>query len=228
MKKHWSLFFLIGLGCGMFFQNCTGAGFAAKPATVTTVDLPYGHPSIDITSGPVMSGQIVLGDQLFISSVYRDVFDSPSASAAAKTFLQNVLYTELNKVQQSLGRSCDPLSDGNLRNCQYMISNADTAMNAASSAIREASRIQTCRRLLASNEVLSNVVAKIGQIQTPPAADTISAAIGLFYPANPIVQGAQTDLANLDQSMANGKETASDRWRILLLTLCESPTWEVL
>lgn len=212
------------------FQNCTG--FVSAPSgqsSESSLDLPFDHPTTPVSvTGAVATGNILIGDRDFLESVFIDVFDSPTASQNVRGYINAVLIQEFGPTQQMLGRSCDPLEQGTLYHCSGQISNVDIAMVPTSSAIREAARVQVCRRLIANDDVLANVLAKIQGRQSTPNEASVTAAIQLFYPAQESALQVGDKLLQMDEVMAENVETVKNRWRLILLTLCEAPTWQIL
>jgi hypothetical protein len=214
------------------FQNCskfavTFAGASSKSQSVDS--LPFNHPDVTIAAqGAVVTGNIKIGDRDYLESVFTDVFASPKLTREEIGYLNAVLNQEFGTTQQLLGRSCDPIETGTADRCYGQLTNADTVMLANSTSIREAARIQVCRRLFANDSLLGVVIGKIQASETTPSAETVTAAIELFYPAQDSALGVLPALLNLDQQMAAASESVSDRWRLIFLTVCESPTWQVL
>lgn len=211
------------------FQNCAPNMFLAARGDGMTNNLSIDHPDI---SGPNLAktaaGHILVGDREYLESVFLDVFSSPQASPDEQNYINAVIYQEFAPEQQMLGRSCDPLQDGTLNRCNYSLTNVDTAMLANSSAIREAAQVQVCRRLLANDGVLAVVLGKIRGSQSAPTDQSIAGMIELFFPVQDGAQDAKSALLELDRAMAQKPESLTDRWRLLLLTVCESPSWQVL
>ena len=228
MKLKW----LIGIGLlvSLGFQNCSGF-FSGKSGSddQSTLDLPSGHPAEpDPIIAAVATGSIVLGDRDFLESVFRDVFDSSIGTADTRNYLNAVLNQEFGPTQQMLGRSCNPLEEGTTERCGGQLTNVNIAMQASTSAIREAARIQVCRRVLANDSLLNIAVLKVRGQQSTPNKASVVAAVGLFYPTLEDTQDLGQKLQEMDQVMAQNAETEKNRWRLIFLTLCEAPTWQIL
>jgi hypothetical protein len=222
MKTHRLILHLAGLLVLMSaFQNCTkGFSSAGKGS-----DLPLGHPDTGLV---IMQSHVVLGDREYLESAFSNVFSQAGVTSGQSGYLANVLLQEFLPQQGSLGRACDPLYDGSIENCYYLIDNANINMSAASSSIREAARIQVCRRLLANDLLLQAMIGQVSGNQSTPNAQSVTAIIQQYYPAKDSAPSLIDSLLNLDATMAKQGESTADRWRLIFLALCESPEWEVL
>jgi hypothetical protein len=208
------------------FQNCTSSFLSARSST--SVNLPFTHPDTEsrIQSG-VAKGTLPLGDRDFLHSVFANIFASNDQNVI--NFLNAVMNQEFGEVQGMLGRPCEVASDGSAIPCNSSFANIDVAMGASTSSIREAARIQSCRRLFANDTMLAVAIghARGGTVGEPDPLG-ISTAIRLFYPAQDTVQEIAGDLEQFNEKMIQGGETAANRWRALFLVLCEAPTWQIL
>lgn len=230
MRKHWPLLAatMVGTLFGLF-QNCGMQGFRVRGGDVMTFDLPSDHPPTP--DQPVIapaSGSLVLGDRDFLESYLFDVFAAVPANSGYEGYLQEVMYQEFMGIQQLLGRPCDPLRMGTNRVCGYRTSNMLVAASPASYSMREAARIQVCRRILANDSVVSVLRSKIGTDTFTPSATTLPAAYALFFPAGELSESVKEAFVQLDEAMVDGNESEISRWRAIFLTLCEVPTWQVI
>lgn len=212
--------------CLVFFQNCGGSFMSAKASS--SVNLPFGHPGteLQIASG-VAKGTLPLGDIDYVQSVFADVFQSKDPNV--RGFIETLRYQEFGEVQAMMGRPCEVSTDASFYPCNNSLANVDIAMGATTSAIREAARIQTCRRYIANDTMLATAIgnARDGSFG-PPDSMGVSKAIRMFFPASDEAQEALGELMQLDEKMKAAGETPADRWRMIFLTLCESPAWQVL
>lgn len=209
------------------FQNCGRVFTGFSESEEASLALPLEHPSIEReTKTAVAKGELRMGDRDFIESVFLDVFSS--GDPGAQGFLEAVLYQELAVNQHVLGRSCEPAEDGSSHDCAGAMPNMDLPMDPKTSSIREAVRIQTCRRLLANDTMLGIVIQKTKGPGPAPDAASIEKAIRLFYPAQDSAQEAARMIMKMDEQIARDGNNDYDRWRAVLLILCESPTWQML
>lgn len=225
---------IISIFVVVVFQNCSSSllpGMRSMPSTAEQAKnpLPFEHPDPDIGyQGKPVSGQMVIGDRLFLQSVFRDVFAPPGSPANIVEYVDAVIYQELGQVQTALGRSCDINQDGTTDDCFSAFQNVDIKMNAGTSSIREAARIQVCRRILGNATMVQSMISQVKGNQPTPNDQSIAAIVYLFFPADNAPSTLHSSLKELDQNMAEGGESVADRWAILFLTVCESPAWQVL
>lgn len=237
-KWPWSLRFLpiaavFVLGAtSLFFQNCS-QNFSV---TASSYNLPINHPSIsdttDVLPEPpvVASSKILIGDQRFLESAFREAFLTPQSPSNETGFLDAVLYQELWREQHLLGRGCDPIEGGDNTSCNPSLGNANLGMNASTSSGREAARLQVCRRVIANDVMLARAVGKVGDWNRGPDVASIPEIIRLFYPNTDqdIVDATAAKLNELNTEMQMGGESVLNRWKLMFLTVCESSGWEVL
>ena len=90
--------------------------------------------------------------------------------------------------------------------------------------------MQICRRLISADAIMQPLIARLDGAEPTPDEKSIENILHLFYPnleesaAGPI----STSLIALDTAMANDTEKVYDRWKVIILTVCESPGWELL
>ena len=232
-KRYLSIFgTVLGLvSFGAIYQNC-GNGFMYGQRSV---ELPSTHPSIesaeDTQSTAVQTKtKLLIGDQRYLSSAFREAFLTPESDANEKGFLEAVLVQEFHSEQHLLGRGCDPIEHGDGGVCAGIINNASIAMSPSTSSGREAARLQVCRRVIANDTMMRRLVAKISPKDITPTAETLEEVVRLFYPNTDqeVVDASVNQLIALDYEMAKGSERILDRWKLLVLTVCESSGWEML
>ena len=217
---------------GLLFQNCA-QGFSVNQLTF---NLPINHPSIHEASEevqvapPVATSKLVIGDQLFLESAFREAFLSPDSPPNETGFMDYLFAEEFRREQHLLGRGCDPIEFGDGTPCNGILNNASISMSPSTSSGREAARLQICRRVISNDVMMARVIRKVSAGDTTPNATSIEAIVRLFYPNmdQEVVNQSVLALGELDYGMTKGNERILDRWKILLLTVCESSGWEAL
>lgn len=196
------------------FTNCSAQHSMHQSSTLDGHDAPA---ELSVES------RVPMGDRLFVESALNDVY-GPHPS------LDFVLNTEIRPAQHLYGRPCNPYESGDSLDCELIVGNASLGMAASSSSGREASRLQTCLWLSASEETLNVALSKVAGSASEPSALTAMEVVRHFYPAadETLVNEAVAALVTLDQRMVAAGETARDRWRLQLLAVCESVGWEML
>lgn len=223
--------FLLTIFIGFFgissvFQNCANHNFL-NPNKTSTNSLPVNHPNVEAFSEG-SSSNIALIDRKGVETLLAEIFINDGVSESEQTAFSNLFAAEILVQQHMFGRPCDAIASGSTLDCGYNLGNMTNGMSQSSSTIREASRIQLCRRLLSREGLLNPLLARLGVIDQAPNAENLQRAIQLFYPPwenSTEVIGA---LANLDSQMARNGETLKNRWTLILSTLCDSPYWEIL
>lgn len=211
----------------LLFQNCAANPFG-RPISL---NLPSNHPSVEAQAeAALVTSKPVMGDGQYIRSVFEDVFLSPSSSADARNRVAAYLNAELLPTLHLWGRACDPMEMGSIDACYASVSNSQLAHDPSTSSGREAARLQTCRRLTSDSVTLNEVVQKVKGNETAPSATSASGIVRLFYPtwSEGEVSQVQTKLSELDLQMAKSAEKVEDRWRVMVLSVCESSGWELL
>jgi hypothetical protein len=220
-----SLFFLF-FAIGGTFQNCSNQNFL-HPNKSPTHNLPANHPAIEGFNA-TSSSTIALLDRKGIESVFRDVFINEGVTENEQTAFDNIFAAEILTQQHMFGRPCDAVATGTMLDCNYNLANLSQGMDQSSSTVREASRIQLCRRLVSRKGLLIPLLSRLGVLNQSPSESSIQSAIELFYPRWDNPAEARLALMKLDAQMANRNESIQNRWSLIISTICESPFWEVL
>lgn len=215
---------------GAFYQNCANSAFSPR---AVSFDLPFDHPSVDGSGGgasAITHSKLLIGDQRFLESAFREAFLMEESPQNEKDFLEAVLVQELRAEQHLLGRGCDPMETGDAGVCAYILNNAQIGMSAQTSSGREAARLQVCRRVVSNDAMTGRLVKSLSGGDITPNPTAMDSIVRLFYPNvdQGVVDEAVERLAELDLAMAGGGERINDRWKVLLLTVCESSGWEAL
>lgn len=219
------LFFLvIGVTFSAAFQNCSPQHLESFSSN----SLPLNHPDVTGASNEIIELP-ALGDRDYLKSVYLQIFSSGTNNEEIP-HLEYRFDVETNPHQHLLGRSCNPMETGDNVICHHSPSNTEIPMITQSSSARSAVRIQVCRRMVENDHVLQWTLAKLSQKDAPPNDTAISEAASWFYPHLEASQKQelQQSLKVLNTEMSKKSESVTNRWRMLILALCESPGWEVL
>lgn len=214
-----------GLLINGIFVNCSGP-FQVTPQTL---DLPSNHPDVEglVAPKPAQS-QVQLADREFIESFLRDVFTSREPTGAEHEALSQIFMAEFGPTQHHLGGSCSIYDEGSMRGCYYVTTNQFNPFYASSSSAREGSRYQVCRRLVAHPTLMAAVLSKFPERTSTPDDASLAVAVSLFYPDFQEPHEIIASLRELDQAAAFNREPVADRWRLIVLALCESPGWQIL
>lgn len=217
--------FVVVFVVGSTFQNCAKHNFVESSVNLSS--LSQSHPDLE----PVLektTSEILLIDRVGVNSLLSDVFLTNVSSASDIAAFQNLFSAEVLLQQHMYGHPCDIVANGSTLDCGYNFANLTIGMSQSSSTIREASRVQMCRRLVAQDGLLNTLVARIRGKDVTPTSESLQTAIQLFYPAWEDNGEIVSALQSLDYKMAVSSESIKDRWRVIILTICESPYWEIL
>lgn len=221
-----SIIFILFFGIGTLFQNCANSNFF-KTTDQNNNILPQNHPDLTPSSSS-NSGVITLIDHKTIQSFFYSIFINEGSSQKTINELSIILSSEIIMQQNTFGYPCDPISSGDFSECNYSLANLSTPLSQSSSTIREASRVQTCRRITSNNDLLLAAIENIHAQNEFPNSSSILKALRLFYPALSEVDEPLNALIVLSNQMAQNEEDHFTQWRLIINIICESPYWELL
>lgn len=223
--------FLGTLLIGVWFQNCSAFMSPQENREEFNSNgfLSVSHPNATPITEKTSVG-ITLVDQLGVTSTLENIFQADSSSSSDRKAFIDLIRAEIRPQQHAFGRPCDIIATGNYSDCFYNLTNLEMGMWKSTSTIREASRIQLCRRLVANNSLLKTAVNQVTGKDLTPTEDSLKKAVKLFYPAweDDSLGNVVQALVALDYKMAMNSEPISDRWRMVFVTICETPYWEIL
>jgi hypothetical protein len=172
--------------------------------------------------------ELTLGDRGYIDSVLKEIF-TPTGQ---EPDLDVILKAEIRASIGVFGGSCNVYSSVGLSDCTQQVKEQLTTLDVGAaarqptSAAREARRIRACEQIVDLPSAMQAAVAKIpsASLDTPPSGGQIAQAFDLFYPGQPLPKDAQDALAAL---VADEAATPGASWQLLMLTLCQSPGWQI-
>ena len=116
--------------------------------------------------------------------------------------------------------------------CGNVSANTQLSVMPADNSGREAARIRVCKQVLSLDPAVLNAAslvrsAKISSttITTPTASD-LQGAMNLFHPGTPSSAFSPNEITKLS-NLVSAASTPVNQWRLVLLTLCISPDWQV-
>jgi hypothetical protein len=224
--------------------SCAPANLKAK-YTVTAKDAV-------ISTSPT----VLLGTRQVASSTLNDIFGSTTAvgNNAAHQAMQvsTVIQNDIDTQAVSWGGACDPYANGyavptdlhdgngvqmvspanNVRGCvQPDLSHASMVPGASTS--RFAWTIRTCDNIVSADAAVRNAATQAGypagsSLNTPPNDALIAAAYDMFHPGVPMPDTVLQALHDLVATANTKYPNSPEAWRFLMLTLCASPSWQIL
>jgi hypothetical protein len=226
-KLVYSFVFFAFFTFGSVFQNCSNQNFLVPTSGGNVI--PMSHPEVQTFAPPTGSVTVLpLIDRKGVQSILSEVFLSSGTIEPDNTAFNNLFASEILLQQHMFGRPCDVVTTGSFLDCGYNLSNLTIGMNQSSSTIREASRIQLCRRLVSHDSLFNNLLHRLGVTNQAADVASLQRAIQLFYPAWENSISALQALLGLVTKMASQGEDSQSQWRLVVATLCESPYWEIL
>jgi hypothetical protein len=205
--------------------GCVGwVGTTSGPAPAPVPDAGIVVPPAVIPP----QAELTLGDREYIDSVLKEIF-TPTGQ---EHDLDAILKAEIRASIGVFGGTCNVYSSAGLSDCsaqdKSQLSTVDVgaAARQPSSAAREARRIRACEQIVDLPSAMQAAVAKIpsASLDTPPSAPQIAAAFDLFYPGQNLPSDTQDALAALVEGEL---ATPGASWQLLMLTLCQSPGWQI-
>jgi len=225
-RKIYAIFALfLGLfGLLQAYTNCSKA--EVNMAESTSMTLSPDHPAAQ----SLLSAQYnsPLGHKKFISSLMRDVFSNSSSEANYLTALNaNIQYWSDNQGAQ-LGLACNPYESTTGQDCGGNIGNSNLPISSVSTTIREAIRIHLCDEILGYDNAVTAALANASVSAAVPDEDSIRALTGLFYRGELPSQEFISTFVEMDQHLSAEGLGTTDRWRMILVELCETTEWQRL
>lgn len=213
-----------GLVLTQAFQNCAQPFELASTGTLdSSLSMSSEHPGATIAQAT--SQAPLLANRIYISSLMADVFTTDSMSGDDRNFLNSTLNSWITTQPAVYGYPCNTKANAGECNGTVLV-----PMNSGTNTLRAAYKSQACQTILSRDVYVNAVVSKVSTMGAAPTATSIASLYELFYrgdDADPnLVQGLiSSDRGILSQNM---KVSTTDRWRYLILALCESPGWEQL
>lgn len=209
----------------LLFQNCgRPTGFDLLYEEGGSLDLALTHPVT--TPQPASSQKTLLVGREYVTGLMREIFTSASHPIAE---LETLLYTWSDSRGPQMGGACNPYDTYSSVDCQSDRTAAVGAPYQDTSTLREAFRLQLCQNILGSE---GSVPAALEKIDLHPGVEPtpthIQSAVSLFYRAQTLEPLFYQSLVELDRELQLGGESPAERWRGLLLMICESPGWQLL
>jgi hypothetical protein len=214
------------LACG---KHGTGKGLLSTFGGVRVDDSAVGVDEDKLTAraqspngveyGVVRTAQnrVKLGDRFYVASVLSQVF-GPESDATVNALIRN------NPV--AFGGPCDQFGREGGNGCAGRLSSSQVTILPGSMATREGLRMRACEAIVQKDAALVFALTQITKASPDKAPDdaTIEGAYELFFPG---AEAPDEVVAALGDVAGQG-DKALESWRLVLLTLCLSPDWQLL
>jgi hypothetical protein len=217
----------VGVLMTQMFQNCAPLGTFDVADNFTQLDMGseggLNHPA----SGTVLPAiqKMQVANKKYVANLLREIFTSSTTPVPNLEALLNQWI--INKGGQ-FGLGCDPYSTYSARDCGGSVTNANLAYRTDSNTVRESYHVQFCENVLGMDQGVMAVLEKIAYRPSVPNSDSVKQIYMLFYRSDEPSSEVIDSILDFDKSLAVGNETTLDRWRGVILQVCESPGWQML
>ena len=209
------------------FQNCSRVGSvylsSLQGGSQSLASLEIGHPGAEPLALPKQ--RILVGNKVFVSTLLRNIF----SRTAEDDYLEAIINQWIMYRPAQFGGACSTYDSYSQRDCGGDVSNVNLAPVTDDNTIRESFRLQFCRNTLGKDEFVLSALNKVGlTADQTPNSKSVVLAYSLFYQDQEANSLVIDSLLDLDRTLLQTNEPLIDRWRAQLLTLCESPGWQLL
>lgn len=212
------------------FQNCVKAPMASNslelPSTAPT-PIPIDHPE-EKTATPSYQTALILNKNQ-AADLLKSIFLKPGVNFGEFDSLihQWILYKT-----GEFGGACNVYDSYGATDCGGGLSNVNLPYYASGNPLRESNRLQFCQRILVYDVAIENALFNVGLQKTDELTkNNISLVYELFYRGEDFQsadsQKVLSALDELNQSLKLEGENSTERWRAVLLTVCESAGWQL-
>ncbi len=229
MSKY--IFHVIGLlfVLVLYFQNCSNesnplvlqAEFSSL--SVALPPLPIDHPPEKTDHQTTVKFQQANRD--YVAALMRDVFtaDDDSTPAEFENHLERWIVFRGNQ----FGLGCDVYSSYTGQDCFWQVEASNLPVQMDDNPIRQSYIVQFCQSVLATDTAVQIVKKKISPEGNYPNRESIIKIFNLFYRANNPNENVINSLLDFDRALAENNEDQTNRWRGMILQVCESPGWQL-
>jgi hypothetical protein len=212
------------------YQNCAplqteGFVVMASESPHSEADGTSNHPVAEQEKELPSRKQLVV-PRTYVASLFREVFTSTKYPL---TNLETLIDKWIMYKGAQYGGACNYYTSYSSRDCSGSGANVNNASYTEDNTVRESFRIQMCENVLGQNASVSGALEKVGlTVDSVVNTTNVSAVYSLFYRSAPAEALVVSSLIDMNKSLAEKNETALNKWRALLLTVCESPGWQLL
>lgn len=212
----------------IYFQNCSTKTpplylSSTSSESAAGLPLPLDHPptpTADLTTQKVL---IVNRD--YVKTLLLEIF---TGNQGPSENLETLVEAWVTNRGSQFGLGCDTLSSYSGRDCGGDSTASNSPQFVDHNTVRESYHLQLCRQILASDIAVNNVLEKIKPNLPVPNKDAVISLYNLFYRGDDPNENIINSLLDLDHSLAQSRESTIERWRGLILVVCESPNWQIL
>lgn len=225
-----SIIFFIGVLL-LYFQNCANENnnpIALKTdyssmAPTELPPLPLDHPPEKTVDQTRIKYQVVNRD--YIIDLMNDIFsdDNNVPLAELETILDRWVFTRGSQY----GLGCDNYASSSGKDCLLKPADSSLPVYIDHNTVRESYQIQLCENILSINSAVTLVKQKVSAGADYPSRAAIISLYNLFYRSNDPNENTINTLLDFDRTLAQNREPQMERWRGVILQVCESPGWQL-
>lgn len=218
---------LLGLVLTQLYQNCAPmAGFETlDSASTTSPSMGLGdltHPPEKTVPLPSQRVQVV--NRTYVATLIREVFTSATTPVPN---LEGLINQWVFFKGGQYGQGCDPYSSYSGYDCGGSIVNSNLPYQSEDNTVRQSFNVQICENILGMDQAVNAVLQKITNPSAAPTAATVGQIYEMFYRGDDASSDVINSLLTMDYSLAQNGETPTNRWRAVILQVCESPGWQL-
>jgi hypothetical protein len=229
----------------------TGCFGESRVATSTSTP----RSTANAAQNPATETRLLLGTRWEIAEFMKEIFGASTMADSRWSrnwTVADVVQQDIIDQPVSWGGSCDPYADvypeprdvgwavwpsmppnyvPPPRACKETKTSKESMLPSGSSS-RMAWTIRACDYFASIDDALKVAVGKAGgnanAINTPPTDDEIRSAYDLFHPGVPLPPEVFSALKNVVTTANSKFPNSPEAWRFLIVTLCSSPSWQIL
>lgn len=217
---------IIGLVLTQFYQNCSQlGGFEAMDSSANSLSMgsnDVNHPSQQEAVLPTQRVQMV--NKSYVAALFREVFASTNNPVPG---LEGLINQWVYFKGSQYGQGCDPYSSYSGFDCGGSIANANLPYQSEDNTVRQSFNVQACENILGLDQGVNAVLEKVVNHSTAPTASAVAQIYEMFYRGDDAPSLVVSSLMEMDKSLAANGESVINRWRAVMLQVCESPGWQL-
>lgn len=174
-----------------------------------------------------------LAGRLYVVQIFREAFISPNVTVSSYLTKANSLIDGVLKMPTIFGHPCDTNNTYVGKDCGGDdTGGTQMALMVEPSTVRQLNKSKFCQDILNETYGIYSVAENIGErpagVLAEVSPEGITKAYSLFFRQQSISSAELSAYVTLNNDLKNRSATLLNRWRVVLLMICESPEWEYL
>jgi hypothetical protein len=216
------------LGCLPTSMKLTGSGSSSSTTAPSSA-----APSPDSGTSPTVAKVSIeqagpMANRKYIAQVLEEVFDTTTAS-----YPNNVNATVTTALIKPgvYGLGCDLYSSSSNLDCNGDTASATIApILISSSTVRQVSTLNLCENIINAPNSVKAAAEKAGEITASNAneitATNLPKIFSLFYRTRDMTPDELNAYLAFNSALLSAGVSRTDRWKSILVSLCETPEWQ--